>query len=58
MEAAGQTATAESPLAWLALEANRETYRHELVVRYWPGNEAPVKLGEAHAHGAWVKWLG
>ena len=58
MEAAGQLATAERPLAWLALEANRETYRHELVARHWPGNEAPVKLGEAHAHGAWVKWLG
>ncbi|SIO12461.1 hypothetical protein SAMN02745824_3044 [Parasphingorhabdus marina DSM 22363] len=58
MEAAGQKATAERPLAWLALEANRETYRHELIVRHWPGNDEPVKLGEAHAHGAWVKWLG
>ncbi|MEM8917891.1 MAG: DUF2332 domain-containing protein [Pseudomonadota bacterium] len=58
MEAAGETATAERPLAWLALEANRETYRHELIVRHWPGNGEPVKLGEAHAHGAWVKWLG
>ncbi|MEP2103535.1 MAG: DUF2332 domain-containing protein [Parasphingorhabdus sp.] len=62
MEAAGVKATAERPLAWLSLEANRETYRHELIVRHWPqeggGGGEPVKLGEAHAHGAWVKWLG
>lgn len=58
MEEAGQKATQERPLAWLALEANRETYRHELVARHWRGSGEPVKLGEAHAHGAWVKWLG
>lgn len=62
MEAAGAQATAERPLAWLSLEANRETYRHELIVRHWPDSDdpggEPIKLGEAHAHGAWVKWLG
>ncbi|WP_109356435.1 DUF2332 domain-containing protein [Sphingorhabdus sp. EL138] len=58
MEEAGTRATAERPLAWLSLEANRETYRHELIVRHWPDGSEPVKLGEAHAHGAWVKWLG
>ncbi|MEW4467964.1 DUF2332 domain-containing protein [Parasphingorhabdus sp. JC815] len=58
MEAAGSKATAKRPLAWLSLEANRESYRHELTVRYWPGDGQPVKLAEAHAHGAWVKWLG
>ncbi len=58
MEEAGAKATAEQPLAWLSLEANRETYRHELIVRHWPDGGEPVKLGEAHAHGAWVKWLG
>src|SRR5690606_30653133 len=58
MEAAGAKATAERPLVWLSLEANRENYRHELVIRHWPGDGQPVKLGEAHAHGAWVKWLG
>ncbi len=57
MEEAGNRATAERPLAWLSLEANRETYRHELIVRHWPDGGDPVKLGEAHAHGAWVKWL-
>ncbi|WP_108810772.1 DUF2332 family protein [Sphingorhabdus sp. Alg231-15] len=58
MEEAGAQATTERPLAWLSLEANRETYRHELIVRHWPDCGDPVKLGEAHAHGAWVKWLG
>ncbi len=57
MEAAGARATAERPLAWIALEANRTVHHHELVVRYWPDGAAPVKLGHAHAHGAWIEWL-
>jgi hypothetical protein len=28
------------------------------MVRYWPGGAEPVKLAEAHPHGAWVKWEG
>ncbi len=39
MEQAGARATAERPLAWVALETNRETFRHELSIRYWPGGE-------------------
>ena len=58
MEQASAKATADWPLAWISLEANRGTYRHELVIQHWPGDGQPVKLGEAHAHGAWVKWLG
>lgn len=58
MEAAGARATPERPLAWIALEANRNTHRHEMVVRYWPGGEAGKTLTEAHPHGAWIKWLG
>ncbi|MDO9367932.1 MAG: DUF2332 domain-containing protein [Sphingopyxis sp.] len=57
MEAAGARATGEQPLAWIALEANRTVHHHELIVRYWPGGAAPVKLAHAHAHGAWVEWL-
>ncbi|WP_240481466.1 DUF2332 domain-containing protein [Novosphingobium fuchskuhlense] len=45
-------------LAWIMLETNRETFRHELTVRHWPGGGEPVRLGEAHAHGAWVAWHG
>lgn len=58
MEAAGARATAERPLAWIALEANRTIHLHELVVRHWPGDGAPKMLGRAHAHGAWVEWSG
>jgi hypothetical protein len=58
MEGAAAQATAEKPLAWLALETNRETFRHELWVRYWPGGGEAVKLSTAHPHGAWVEWLG
>ena len=56
--AAGAAATAERPLAWVQLETNRETYRHELRVRSWPGDGAWTVLGTAHAHGAWVEWFG
>ncbi len=58
MEHAGARATAESPLAWVRIETNRATFRHELTVGYWPGGEEPVLLAEAHPHGAWVEWLG
>jgi len=58
VEAAGARATVDRSLAWIALEANRETHRHELVVRYWPDGEDGVRLGEAHPHGAWIRWQG
>jgi hypothetical protein len=56
VEAAGAAATAERPLAWMMLETNRATFRHELTVRTWPGGGEPVLLGEAQAHGAWMEW--
>ena len=56
IEAAGARATRECPLAWLALETNRATFRHELTVRHWPGEGRPVLLSDAHPHGAWVDW--
>ncbi|WFL77622.1 DUF2332 domain-containing protein [Altererythrobacter arenosus] len=57
MEAAGARATAERPLAWVALEANRTVHRHELRVRYWPGGEEGTLLARSHAHGADIDWL-
>jgi hypothetical protein len=57
MEAAGAAATRARPLAWVRLETNRTTFRHELTVRYWPGGDAWALLAEAHPHGAWVNWL-
>ena len=58
IEAAGARATAGRPLAWQMLETNRATFLHELTVRHWPGDGKPRVLGHAHAHGAWVEWLG
>lgn len=58
MESAGASATPERPLAWIRLETNRATFRHELQVRYWPGGGEWVQLAEAHPHGAWVEWYG
>lgn len=58
MEAAGAKATPERPLAWVAVEANRMTFRHELTARMWPGSGEPQLLAAAHPHGAWVEWMG
>ncbi len=57
MENAGARSTPEQPLAWIMLETNRETFRHELRVRHWPAAPEWTLMGEAHAHGAWVRWL-
>lgn len=56
MVEAGTKADDRQRLAWVMLETNRQTFRHELTVRYWPGGEEPVLLGTAHAHGAWLEW--
>lgn len=58
IEASGAVAAPESPLAWVMLEANRDTHRHELTVQWWPGGAEPVRLATAHPHGAWVEWGG
>lgn len=66
MAAAGASARADAPLAWAAVEANRDTHAHELVVRHWPNAAgdaadwaagAPVTLATAHPHGAVISWL-
>jgi hypothetical protein len=56
IKAAGAKASREKPLAWMMLETNRETFAHELRVRYWPGGEEWALLAQAQAHGAWVEW--
>lgn len=61
MEQAGQSATAERPLAWISVETNRATYNHELNVRFWNGSAGDGEthlLAQAHPHGAWVEWFG
>jgi hypothetical protein len=57
IETAGADATGSRRLAWVRLETDRTTFRHELSVRYWPGGDAEVILATAHAHGAWIEWF-
>lgn len=57
IEAKGREATADCPLAWMMLETNRETFKHELRIKYWPGPDEWHLLAEAQAHGTWVQWL-
>ena len=59
MAQAGAQATDETPLAWLRVETNRTTFRHELTVRYWNGSDEGAEwtqLAEAHPHGTWIEW--
>ena len=55
---AGLAATDDRPFAHISLETNRETFAHELRVRYWPSGSEAVHLANAHPHGAWIEWLG
>ncbi|MFM5907447.1 MAG: DUF2332 domain-containing protein [Novosphingobium sp.] len=58
MARAGSLASRDKPLAWVTVETNRQTFRHELRCRFWPGGGQETLLGEAHAHGGWVHWQG
>ena len=58
---AGAQATPDKPLAWVSLETDPATFRHELKVRFWDGSERDGEtalLAHAHPHGAWVEWAG
>lgn len=57
MEAAGARATADRPLAWVSVEADRTVHRHALTVRYWPGGSEVQRLAWSHPHGADIEWL-
>ena len=58
IKTAGARATAGRALAWIAVEANRNTHRHELIVRYWPGGSPEKLLAISHPHGASLAWQG
>jgi len=62
MEGAGARTSADRPLAWIKLETNQQTFRHELSVRYWNGSVESgsgwALLATAHPHGEWVEWSG
>jgi hypothetical protein len=58
MAAAGARADDARPLAWMMLETNRQSFRHELRVRHWSsaGDSGWQLLGQAQAHGTWVEF--
>ena len=57
LEAAGASATPETPLAWLRHEDDFERPgRMELRLRLWPGGEDEL-LAKGHPHGRFVRWL-
>ncbi|WP_169544709.1 DUF2332 domain-containing protein [Sneathiella aquimaris] len=56
MQEAGQLARNDSPLAWLRLEADKETPGAALSVTLWPGGETKI-LARADFHGRWINWL-
>lgn len=53
---AGETASGESPVAWLRLEPVDVKDPPSLRLTLWPGGETQ-ELAIAHPHGASVKWL-
>ncbi|MBX9858874.1 MAG: DUF2332 family protein [Sphingomonas sp.] len=54
MATAGASATAERPLAWVAMEPDRALAEQVVTVRTWPGGPREI-VATAHAHAAWVK---
>lgn len=57
IEEAGARATAEAPLAWLAMEGDGQSPSAVLTLRLWPGDRR-LDLGRADFHGRWVDWMG
>jgi hypothetical protein len=55
IEAAGATATADTPLAWLGMEADGQDPGAALTVRLWPG-DMTVQLARMDFHGRWIDW--
>jgi hypothetical protein len=53
--AAGERATAETPFAWLAMEAAPDRAGCELCLAIWPGGERRV-LANVDWHGRWAVW--
>ncbi len=55
MQAAGEQATREAPLAWLRYEPTSKGGKPELGLTLWPGGEH--RLAVAHPHGRTITWL-
>ena len=58
IQAAGASATADRPLAWLSMEFVSMNTPPELSLRCWPGDGVRELLATCHPHGATVDWKG
>jgi hypothetical protein len=56
LNAAGERASSDAPLAWLSLEQYAPDQAPELRLTLWPGGERET-LARAHPHGTWIEWL-
>lgn len=54
---AGTTATANTPIARLQLEADSLPEGAAITLQIWPGGERH-EIGRADFHGRWVRWKG
>ncbi|MEM8577763.1 MAG: DUF2332 family protein [Pseudomonadota bacterium] len=58
IEAAGARAKPDSPMAWMAMEADDTgAAGAAMTLRLWPGDIA-LHLGRIDFHGRWVRWTG
>jgi len=55
IEAAGATATHDTPLAWFTMEADGPTRGAAMTLRMWPG-DLTLDLGRIDFHGRWVRF--
>jgi hypothetical protein len=57
MQRAGDAATQDKPLAWLAMETLKNTDPHPVLrLTLWPGGQTRT-LALADFHGRWLEWL-
>lgn len=57
IEKAGQSASADAPLAWFGMENDGNGQGAALTLRLWPG-DITRNLGRADFHGRWIAWNG
>lgn len=55
IEAAGETASVDTPLAWFQMETDGQSPGAAMVLRLWPG-DLHLPLGRIDFHGRWVQF--
>lgn len=55
IEAAGDRATQDAPLAWFRMETDGQSPGAALTLHLWPG-KIVLDMGRADFHGRWLRW--